>query len=49
MTPDEGAERLGMHPNTVRRWIRKDMADGQHRIPGGRCEGSRFVIIRAVF
>jgi excisionase family DNA binding protein len=49
MTPDEVADRLGMKLDTVRRWIRADMADGGHRIPGGRCEGSRFVIIRAVF
>lgn len=45
---EEAAERLGVSPDTVRRWIKADMADGKGRVPGGRFDG-RYAIIRAVF
>jgi len=46
---DEAAERLGIHTDTLRRWIKADMADGRNRVPGSRGEGSKYVILRAVF
>ena len=46
---EDVAKRLNLHPSTVRTWIRKDMKDGRQRIPGGRCEGTRYIIIRSVF
>lgn len=45
----EAAERLGIHPTTLRQWMRLDMEDGKGRVPGGRCEGRNYVVIRAVF
>ena len=46
---EEIAERLEIHTDTVRRWIKADMADGGNRVPGSRGEGSRYIVIRAVF
>jgi hypothetical protein len=43
------AHRLGVSPETIRRGIRSDMADGGRRIPGGRAIGSRYFVVRAVF
>jgi hypothetical protein len=49
ISPNDVADRLGMHPDTVGRGIREDMEDSGKRIPGGRCIGSRYFVIRAVF
>ena len=45
----EAAKRLGLHPDTVRRGIREDMAHGTQRIPGGYHIGGRYYVIRAQF
>jgi hypothetical protein len=45
----EAAARLGVHEDTLRRWMRLDMEDGKGRVPGGRCEGRYYLIFRAVF
>ena len=46
---EEVAERYGVHIDTVRRWIKADLADGKHRVPGARGEGSRYIVLRAPF
>lgn len=45
----EAARRLGISADTCRKWMRADMADGAGRVPGGRCLGSAYVIVRATF
>ena len=48
-TVAEVAARLGISDDTVRRWMRADAADGGRRVPGGRCHGTMYVILAAVF
>jgi hypothetical protein len=46
---EEVGERFGVHIDTVRKWIKADMADGRNRVPGSRGEGSRYIVVRAIF
>lgn len=46
---EEAAKRLRISVITLRRWIKADMVDGKSRVPGSRGEGSKYVIVRAIF
>lgn len=34
---DQFAKRIGVHPQTVRQWIKKGLIEPHHKTPSGRC------------
>lgn len=37
LTTDQFAARIGVHPQTVRMWVKKGLISPHHKTPSGRC------------